>query len=131
MNNSETKSKLVEPELSYEIVGILFKVHSELGNRYGEKYYQRAVEIELKKRGLSYIKEVAVDLKYQGEKIGKYLLDFLIENKIVLELKTVGQIRKEDIRQVLAYLKATKLKLGLLADFRSQSLTYKRILNSY
>lgn len=131
MTTETMTAKLIEPELSYKIIGILFKVHTELGNRFAEKYYQRAVEVELKKQGLSYQKEIAVEMEYSGQKIGKYILDFLIENKIVLELKAIGQIRKEDIRQILAYLRASNLKLGIIADFRSPSLTYKRVLNSY
>ena len=124
-------NKIIYPELSYKIVGILYKVHGELGNRYQEKYYQRAVEIAFKKEKLSYQKEIAVNLEYDSENIGKYFLDFLICDKIVLELKTVNRFRREDIRQVLAYLKAAKKKLGILANFKKDSLEYKRILNSY
>ena len=123
-------AKLVYPKLSYKIVGALFKVHSKLGGSYQEKYYQRAVALELKDSGLSYEKEIAVDLSYKGDKIGKYFLDFLIEDMIVLELKAKPRLSNEDFRQIMAYIRAKKIKLGILANFRSKELVYKRILNS-
>lgn len=121
---------IVEKNLSYKIIGILFNVHSLLGNRYQEKYYQRAISIALKENSLKFEKELEVDLKYKDSKIGKYFLDFLIEYKVVLEIKTVPQFTPRDFRQVLAYLKAKKLELGILANFQTVSLTYERILNS-
>jgi GxxExxY protein len=123
-------TELVYPKLSYKIVGILFEVHSKLGGKYQEKYYQRAVEIALKEASLSYQKEIAVDLSFEGQKIGKYFLDFVIENKIILELKATPRFNRQDFRQVVSYLKAKHLKLGILANFRGDKLTYKRILNS-
>jgi len=122
-------NKLIYPELSYQIMGMLFQVHNELGNKYQEKYYQRAVELELKKNKINFQKEVLVDLMYNGEKIGKYFLDFLIENKIVLELKTIDRFKISDYKQVSAYLKSKDIKLGILANFRTEQLTFKRIIN--
>jgi len=122
-------AKLVEKELSYKIMGVLFDVHSKLGGRYQEKYYQRAVEEGLKKAGLSYKKEIQTDLLYNDKKIGKYTLDFLIDNKVVLELKAVPRLRLNDFKQLVAYLKATNLEIGILANFSGDKLYYKRILN--
>lgn len=122
--------QIVEKELSYKIVGILFSVHSQLGNRYQEKYYQRAVAEGLLENGFTFKKELLVDLEYNSKKVGKYFLDFLIEDKIVLEIKAVPWLKPADFKQVLAYLKAKKLRLGILANFRPSSLIYKRILNS-
>jgi GxxExxY protein len=123
-------SKLVYPELSYKIVGILFEVHRELGNRYQEKYYQRAVEIALKKQKITYKRELPVSLKFDGESIGKYFLDFLIEGKVVLELKVKPNFTVIDYKQIQAYMQSSNLKLGILANFYTNSLEYKRILNS-
>jgi len=125
-----TNEKVIYQKLSYKIVGVLFKVHGELGGRYQEKYYQRAIEEELKKSNIRYKKEISVDLKYNNKKIGKYILDFLIENRIILEIKTVPKLHPEDFRQVLAYLKAKNIKLGILANFRGSKLVFKRILNT-
>lgn len=122
--------KIVQKELSYKIVGFLFEVHRQLGNRYKEKYYQRALEIEFKKNNIFFKREFQVDLKYNDENIGKYFIDFLIEGKVVLEIKAVPRFRPVDFKQVMAYLKANNLELGIIANFRPESLEYKRILNS-
>jgi len=123
----DPNNKVIYPELSYKIVGILYNVHTELGGKYQEKYYQRAVEKALLSEKIPFEKELMVDL---GEKIGKYFLDFLIEGKIILELKATPFFHPDDFYQVLAYLKAISLKLGILANFRGRKLVYKRILNS-
>lgn len=123
-------AKLIEPELSYKIVGLLFRVHSQLGCRYQEKYYQRAIELELKKERLNYKKEVKIDLRYNGKIIGRYYLDFVIEDRIVLELKTAKVFHHEDIQQVLRYLKSTGTRLGILVNFGQDRLVYKRIINN-
>lgn len=124
------KAKVVYPELSYEIVGLLYDVHNQLGNRYQEKYYQRAVEVKLKSKKIPYKKEIEVDLTIDNEKIGKYFLDFLVEDKLVLELKVKPSLTKSDYRQIRAYLQSCKLKLGILVNFYKERLEYKRILNS-
>ena len=121
--------KLIYPLLSYKIVGILFKVHTQLGGNYQEKYYQKAVEVELRKKNIPFKREISVDLSYDNNRIGKYFLDFLLEENIILELKTKPFITSEDYRQVKSYLHAKKLKLGILANFRGQKLVYKRVLN--
>src|SRR3989344_6924676 len=120
--------RIVYPELSYKIMGILFQVHTELGNRYQEKYYQRAIEEALKMHKISFKKELPVDLMFNNRKIGKYLLDFLIEDCIVLKIKTVPHFLPRDFKQLLAYLIANNLELGILANFRTDRLSYRRIL---
>ncbi len=122
---------MIYPELSYQLIGILFEVHKRLGNRYQEKYYQRAVKAMLKKLGLKFKEQLPVNIVFDGKVIGKYFLDFLIENKIILELKTVPILRQQDYKQVKAYLKATRLELGIIANFSSKSLEFKRVLNIY
>lgn len=126
----DANTKIIYPELSYKIVGILFKIHSELGGYYQEKYYQRAVEKLLLKEKISFQKEIKVDLTFDSEKIGKYFLDFLIEDKLILELKAVPKLYPNDFKQVSGYLKAAGLKLGILANFHGKKLRYYRILNS-
>lgn len=129
--NKMVGAKVIFPELSYKIVGILFEVHTQLGNRYQEKYYQRAVEVKLKNKRIDYKREIAVDLTIDGERIGKYFLDFLIDDKIIVELKVKSALVKNDFRQISAYLKSSNLKLGILANFYGNRLEYKRVLNSY
>lgn len=128
--NPNNTLKIIQKELSYKIVGILFSVHNQLGNRYQEKYYQRAVEEALREIDLKFQKQLSVDLRFNNKKIGKYLLDFLIEDVIILEIKTIPFFRPRDFKQILAYLVAGNIELGILANFRTEKLTYKRILNS-
>ena len=122
---------IVYPELSYKIVGVLFDAHNKLGNRYQEKYYQRAIGIAFNNAGISYKSQLSVPLQFADQPIGKYQLDFLVENKIVLELKAVPRLTPIDFKQVSAYLKAYDLKLGILANFRPAKLEHHRILNKF
>ncbi len=122
--------KVIYPQLSYQIVGILFKIHTELGGYYQEKYYQRAVEKLLVKNKIPFKREIKIDLTFEEEAIGKYFLDFLIDRKLILELKAVPKLFPNDFKQVSAYLKASNLKLGILANFHGKQLKFYRILNS-
>ncbi len=120
---------LVYPELSYKVIGILFNVFNELGYGYQEKYYQRAVATLFKKNNIAFCEQVSVSLEFQGNTIGRYYLDFLIENKLVLELKKRDRFLKSNIDQVYGYLKRFDLKLGIIANFTKQDLKFKRIVN--
>lgn len=110
-------------------MGILFKVHSKLGPRFQEKYYQRAIEIELKRQNVPYEREKMVQLEYEKEGIGRYFIDFVIDGKIALEVKASDFFKRNFIPQVLAYLNSAKLKLGIIANFNSNRLLYKRLVN--
>ena len=123
-------TKLIHPELSYKIMGIIFKAYNELGYGYQEKYYQRAIALELDEEKISYKKEKEIKLNYYGNNIGRYFLDFVIENKIVLELKVGQYFHSRDIKQILGYLKSTELQLGILAIITPQGIQYKRIINN-
>ena len=129
VTNFTNKRKLVHPELSYILMGILFEVHNKLGTKYQEKHYQRAIEIKLKELDISYKREVKVNMKFGKEDLGEFFIDFIIKNKIILEIKKVWKITQDDIKQVLRYLKATKLKLAILANFKYRRLEYRRVLN--
>ena len=123
-------SQLVYPELSYKIVGILFEVHNRLGGGFEEKYYQRAIEQLFKKNNVTFKRELKADIFFEDDKIGKYFLDFLVEDKIIVELKTVPCLLPIHFKQVRSYLKVKKLELGILANLRGDHVTYKRILNA-
>jgi GxxExxY protein len=124
------RKKLIYPELSYGVVGILYRVHNELGGAHQEKHYQRAVEEGLKKGDLRYEREIPADLEFEGAKIGKHIFDFLIEGKILLELKAIPRLGPGDFRQVLSYLRTSGLKLGILANFRGDKVKVHRVLNA-
>jgi GxxExxY protein len=122
--------KIIYPKLSYEIIGHCLQVHQQLGGKYQEKYYHRALEEKFKKSKIPFKSNISVDLKIDGEKIGKYILDFIIRDKVVLELKATPRLTREDFRQVSVYLKSANLKLGIIANFRGEKLVFRRILNS-
>ena len=127
--NITNKEKVIYPELSYLLMGILFEVHNKLGTKYQEKHYQKAVEIKLKELNVPYKREVKVKIEFGNEELGKFFVDFVIDNKIVLETKKVWKITQDDIKQILRYLKATNLKLGIIANFRHKRLEFRRVLN--
>jgi GxxExxY protein len=121
-------TEIVYPELSYKIVGILYKVYNELGGGYQEKIYQSAARRELMKNKLGFIEQVKVDLFYDGSKLHRYYLDFIVDHKIVLELKVTPRFTPRDIMQVLSYLKQSGLRLGILASLSRNGIFFKRIL---
>lgn len=122
-------AKLLYPELSYQIVGAVFSVYNNLGYGYQEKYYQRSLAKELEKARLQYRREHKVVIKYRGTVIGRYFIDFVVERSVVVELKVCNDFLYKDIKQVLAYLKASKLRLGLLCIFTKQGIKVKRLVN--
>jgi len=100
-----------------------------LGFGHREKVLQRAHQIEYENAGLKFKKECCVHIKYDGRIIAKYYMDFVIENKIVVELKLANEFYTKDIKQVLSYLKANHLRLGLLIIFNKDGVRVKRIIN--
>ncbi len=123
------RNDLLYPELSYQIVGILFSVSNKMGYGYQEKYYQKAVSEGLKAAKLPFKEQVFIEIIFYNNKIGKYFLDFLIDGKVVLEIKKADKFLKTNIDQTYAYLRSTNLKLGVLANFTKNGLQYKRIIN--
>src|SRR3989338_6289550 len=113
------RKDILFPELSYTIVGVLYDVHGKLGNRFQEKYYQRAIAALFDQRGVHYRQQVPVRIQMEGVPIGRYFVDFLIEDEVVLEIKTVPRLVIKDHYQVDAYLKALGKELGILANFRT------------
>lgn len=123
------KQTLIYPELSYKIVGILYETYNELGYGYKEIYYQRALANNFRTRNLLFKEQVPAKIKLKNGIIGKIYLDFLIEDKIVLEIKKTDRFSRQEIAQVHGYLKATGLKLGVIAHFTRDGIKFKRILN--
>lgn len=121
--------ELVYPELSYQIVGILFEVYNELGHGHPEKTYQKAVAVALARAKLRFEEQLYIPIEFKNEKVGKTFLDFLIEDKIVLEIKKGNYFVRSHIDQVYKYLVAKNLKLGILAYFTPRTVHFKRIIN--
>jgi GxxExxY protein len=119
---------LVYSDLSYRIVGLLYKVFKDLGAGLQEKHYQKAIKLILQKENIQFLEQVRVELELYGCSIGRYYIDFVIDQKIVLEIKARPTFYRSDIHQVLSYLKQSGLKLGLLAKFGKDGVKVKRVL---
>lgn len=129
MYENKSTSKIIYKDLSYEVMGAVFDVYNELGFGFKEKYYEDAIAKEFDKRKISYNRQLAYKLAYKGEVIGLYRFDFLVENKIIVELKQGNFYSKQNYTQTLQYLKASKIKLAILINITQQGVKYKRILN--
>jgi GxxExxY protein len=127
----EKKSKLIYEDLSYQIIGSLFEVYNEIGGCHKEIVYQRALALMFKKNGLKFKEQVYQPIEFSNAKIGSYYLDFLIEEKVVLEIKRKIRFSHVDYEQIKKYLKTTGLKLGLLASFSDNAVKFARVLNLY
>ncbi len=106
------------------------KVHSTLGNGFQEVIYQRALEIEMSKSGLHFQRELSMPIFYDGHQIGERRVDFFVEEKIMVELKAVIQLEKVHLAQAKNYLEAYNMEVGLLINFGSISLEFKRLGNT-
>ena len=123
------RDDLIFPELSYQLVGLAYNVYNELGFGHLENVYQRAFAKELKEGGLKFSKEVPYKVVYKGEVVGTSRFDFLVEEKIIVELKKSDHFSKQNIDQVNNYLKISNLKLGLLINFSKTGILSKRLVN--
>ncbi len=129
MPNLLKQQELVFKEEAYKVVGACMAVHRELGCGFLEAVYAEAFEMELQAQGIPYKREVPITIEYKGKPLKKsYLADFICFDKIIIELKAINHLESVHESQVLNYLKATGLKLGLLVNFGEQSLKYKRIV---
>ena len=119
-------------EESYKILGAAFAVHRELGCGFLERVYQDALEYEFRERGIPYEREKKIQIMYKGKLLGEpYRADFVCYGKIIIELKAVKTLEDTHYAQVLNYLKATKMKLGILVNFHDTFIVPKRIVNTY
>jgi GxxExxY protein len=104
-------------DLTKEIIGAFFKVYNQLGYGFSEKVYENALTIELRKLGLKSIQQDPITVYYDGSIIGEYTADILVNEVVLLELKAVRQLCNEHEAQLLNYLKATSIEVGLLLNF--------------
>ena len=119
---------IVHKELSYKIIDLALEVHNELGCGFLEKVYENALMILLDREGIPAKQQAPADVYFQGKVVGQYFADISVDNKLILELKTVDTITNVHDAQVLNYLRATGLKLGLILNFAKPRLEYKRLV---
>ncbi|MCG2675621.1 GxxExxY protein [bacterium] len=116
-------------ELSSKIIKAAIEVHKKLGPGFLESIYQQALLIQLKKDGLKVETQKEVKIHYNGQEVGTHRLDLVVNKTIIIELKAVKEFDGSHIAQVISYLKATGLKIGLLLNFAKATLEIKRVVN--
>ncbi|HEX8328403.1 MAG TPA: GxxExxY protein [Hymenobacter sp.] len=117
-------------ELTGKIIGAAMQVHNVLGNGFQEVIYQRALAIELGKRSLLFAREVEMPIFYDGQQIGLRRVDFFVQELILVELKAVAQLEKVHLAQGINYLEAFGIGTGLLINFGSASLEFRRLVST-
>ena len=117
-------------EITRAIIGCAMKVHSTLGNGFQEVIYQRALAIEMDYAGLKYRREKEMAIFYRGKGIGTRRVDFFVENKIMVEIKALIKLEDVHLAQAMNYLEAYNMEIGLLINFGSKSLEFKRLHNN-
>jgi GxxExxY protein len=119
---------LIYEQETYKIIGAAMEVHSTLGSGFLEAVYQEALGIEFEKRSIPFKKEKRLEISYKNQILSKYYeADFICYSKIIVETKAIKELSGIDEAQVINYLKATGLKIGLLINFGSESLEHKRL----
>ena len=125
MEQKEYKYK----EITEKIIGSAMRVHAALGNGFQEVIYQRALEIELDESGLKFARELNMPVYYKAKQIGERRVDFFVEEKIMVEIKAIIQLENVHLAQAKNYLEAYNMQVGLLINFGTISLQFKRIEN--
>lgn len=125
---TDKKEDYIYEDLTYKIIGAVYDVHKKLGSVHKEIIYHKAIAIELYEKRISFVEEKPIDVKYKGKKIGIYKPDFIIDDKVILEIKVAPVITKAMKDQVYYYVKGTKYKLVLLVNFGTSKVGIKRLI---
>lgn len=119
--------KYKHSDITEKIIGCAMQVHSALGNGFQEVIYQRSLEIEMKMQGLQFHREYEMDIFYKGYKVGKRRADFFVENAVMVEIKAITKLEDVHLAQAINYLEAYNMEVGLLINFGTRSLEFKRV----
>ena len=122
-------SASVKDPITEKIIAACFSVHSELGPGFSEKVYHNAIKYEFEKRDIRYETEKEFKVNYQAKIVGTLRIDLVVENKVIVEVKAVSMIPEVFKQQIIAYLKASKMSVGLIVNFGAKSCEIKRFLN--
>ena len=117
-------------DITQKIIGCAMRVHYELGNGFQEVIYQRALAIEMQEAGLTFVREYGMQIEYKGIDVGTRRADFVVEDVIIVELKALSALEKVHHAQVINYIEAYKLEVGLLINFGSKSLEFRRFVHT-
>ena len=125
---SVEEKEILYKELSYKITGLSLEVYNELGFGFLEKVYENALMILFRENGIKAEQQKSLPVYFKEHLIGEYFSDILVEDKIILEVKTIEAFSSAHYAQLLNYLKVTQLRLGILLNFGPNRLSYKRII---
>ncbi len=125
---NDAEGGLLYEDITYKIRAAIFDVKKELGLGHKESVYHKALKKAFEKQGLSFESEKQIDVFYEGEKVGTYVPDFIVENKVLIELKAVPKLGKQQLNQFWTYLKGSEYRLGLLVNFSPLDLEIKRVV---
>lgn len=115
-------------QITERIIGAAFEVSRELGHGFLEAIYRKALRHEMTLAGLKVLEEVSYQVQYRGQPVGTYIADLLVEDRVIVELKAVEKLAQPHVGQVLNYLKASHLPVGLLLNFGAPRLEIRRVL---
>ena len=122
------EDKIVYKDLSYQIVGLAIQVRKELGYGFLEKVYENALMVLLEENGIKAEQQVSIKVHFHGRVVGNYIADILVEDSLILEIKTIENISRYERAQTINYLKATNLKLAIVLNFGKDNLTHERFV---
>jgi GxxExxY protein len=128
MTTNFVNDKYKYSELTAKIIGCAMEVHKYIGNGFQEVIYQRALAIEFRNQGLCFVREQEMQIEYKGINIGTRRADFFVEDKVMLELKAVIRLEDVHLAQAINYLEAYNLEIGMLINFGSKSMEFKRVM---
>ena len=122
------EEKIIYKDLSYQIVGLAIQVRKELGYGFLEKVYENALMVLLEENGIKAEQQVSIKVHFHGRVVGNYIADILVEDSIILEIKTIENISRYERAQTINYLKATSLKLAIVLNFGKDNLMHERFV---
>lgn len=117
-------------KITHDVIGCAMKVHSKLKSGFQELIYQRCLALELRKKGIEFVREKPVEITYDGVKVGLRRVDFYLEGDISVEIKAVVDLESVHLAQAKNYLEAFNIETGLLLNFGAKSLQFKRLYNN-
>lgn len=121
------KSDLIEHELTERVIGIFYEVYKDLGHGFLESVYERAMAIALRESGISVKQQASVVVTFRNQVVGEFRADLLVENRLIIELKAISSLTPAHEVQLVNYLKATGIRLGLLLNFGSRAQFKRRV----
>ena len=122
------EKEIIHKDLAYQVIGLAMDVHSGLGYGFLEKVYENALMVLLRREGINAKQQSPINVFFEGQNVGDYFADILVEDKIILELKSVEKIIDIHKAQALNYLKATGLRLAIVLNFGKERLQYERLV---